>query len=294
MDKSIDPPLAAARPALRKPRPERIYRHRLPVRVMHWINVLCLTILLMSGLTIFNAHPALYWGQGSNFADPWVSITAVRSGTDVVGVTRIAGRQFTTDGVLGASKVGDEATKTVRAFPSWATIPGRQWLSMGRHWHFFFAWLFVINGIAYVLYALFSGHLRRDLLPTRAELRGIGRSVKDHLLFRHPTGEAAKRYNVLQNIAYLAVIFGLLPLLVFAGMAMSPRLDTVFTGWVELLGGRQSARTLHFLAAMGLVLFVLVHVFEVIVSGAWNHLRSMVTGWYAVPPPAAPAREVKP
>jgi thiosulfate reductase cytochrome b subunit len=291
MDKSIDPPLAAAPRALQKTRPERIYRHRLPVRVMHWINVLCLTILLMSGLTIFNAHPALYWGQGSDFADPWVSITAVRSGNEVVGVTRIAGRQFKTDGVLGASKVGDEAGKTVRAFPSWATIPGRQWLSMGRHWHFFFAWLFVINGIAYVLYAIFSGHLRRDLLPTRTELRNIGRSIKDHLLLRHPTGEAAKRYNVLQSIAYLAVIFGLLPLIVLAGMAMSPRLDTVFTGWVELLGGRQSARTLHFLAAMGLVLFVLIHVFEVIVSGAWNHMRSMVTGWYAVPPPAAPAKE---
>jgi thiosulfate reductase cytochrome b subunit len=79
------------------------------------------------------------------------------------------------------------------------------------------------------------------------------------------------------------VIFGLLPLVIIAGMAMSPRLDAVFTGWVDLLGGRQSARTLHFLAAMGLLLFVLVHVFEVIISGVWNQLRSMVTGWYTVP-----------
>jgi thiosulfate reductase cytochrome b subunit len=274
-------PLPSPPPARRT---ERIYRHRLPVRVMHWINVVCLTILLMSGLTIFNAHPALYWGNDSTFNAPWVSITAVQANNDIVGVTRVGGHQFKTDGVLGASRVGDEAGKTSRAFPSWATIPGRQWLSMGRHWHFFFAWLFVINGIAYVLYALFSGHLRRDLLPTRTELRNMGVSIKDHLLFRHPTGEAAKRYNVLQNIAYLVVIFGLLPLIIFAGMAMSPRLDTVFTGWVDLLGGRQSARTLHFLAAMGLVLFVLIHVFEVIVSGAWNHLRSMVTGWYSVPP----------
>jgi thiosulfate reductase cytochrome b subunit len=154
---------------------------------------------------------------------------------------------------------------------------------MGRHWHFFFAWLFVINGVCYVLYALFSGHLNRDLLPTRAELRNIGGSIRDHLLFRHPTGEAAKRYNVLQNIAYLVVIFGLLPLVVIAGMAMSPRLDAVFPGWVELLGGRQSARTLHFLAATGLLLFVLVHLFEVLISGAWNQIRSMVTGYYAVP-----------
>jgi len=265
------------------PAPTRIYRHRLPVRVMHWINVICLTILLMSGLQIFNAHPALYWGRDSTFAQPWVSIGALNTGDGgVTGVTTIAGHRFSTDGVLGASADGAGA-KAVRAFPSWATIPGPQWLSMGRHWHFFFAWLFVLNGIAYVGYAILSGHLSRDLLPKRTELRNIGRSIRDHLLFKHETGEAAKRYNVLQNLAYLVVIFGLLPLVIIAGLAMSPRLDAVFTGWVDLLGGRQSARTLHFLAAAGLLLFVLVHVFEVLISGAWNQIRSMLTGWYALP-----------
>ena len=263
--------------------PPRVYRHRLPVRVMHWINVVCLTILLMSGLGIFNAHPALYWGQGSSFDKPLAAITAVQGQGGLTGVTRIAGHQFTTDGVLGRSRVGDDEASSVRAFPSWATIPGRQSLATARHWHFFFAWLFVVNGIAYVLYALFSGHLSRDLLPTRDELRRIGTSIKDHLLFRHPTGAAAQRYNVLQNLAYLVVIFGLLPLVIVAGMAMSPRLDAVFPGWVELLGGRQSARTLHFLAATGLLLFVLVHLFEVLISGAWNQIRSMVTGYYTLP-----------
>jgi thiosulfate reductase cytochrome b subunit len=263
--------------------PPRVYRHRLPVRVMHWINVVCLTILLMSGLGIFNAHPALYWGQGSSFDKPLAAITAVPGQGGIVGVTRIAGHQFTTDGVLGRSRVGDDEASSVRAFPSWATIPGRQSLATARHWHFFFAWLFVVNGIAYVLYALFSGHLSRDLLPTRDELRRIGTSIKDHLLFRHPTGAAAQRYNVLQNLAYLLVIFGLLPLVIIAGMAMSPRLDAVIPGWVELLGGRQSARTLHFLAATGLLLFVLVHLFEVAISGAWNQIRSMVTGYYTLP-----------
>ena len=280
---TIRPALAADPPAPRATA-RRVYRHRLPVRLMHWINVVCLTILLMSGLTIFNAHPALYWGRDSTFADPWVSIGALRApGGGIQGVTTIAGHRFATDGVLGASTVGDAATKTARAFPSWATIPGPQWLSMGRHWHFFFAWLFVANGIAYLLYALFSGHLKRDLLPTRDELRRIGASIADHLRFRHPTGAAAARYNVLQNIAYLVVIFGLLPLVIVAGMAMSPRLDAVFPGWVDWLGGRQSARTLHFLAATGLLLFVLVHLFEVLVNGAWNQIRSMVTGWYALP-----------
>jgi thiosulfate reductase cytochrome b subunit len=268
------------------PTAQRIYRHRLPVRLMHWVNVISLTILLMSGLNIFNAHPALYWGKDSNFASPWLSIRATDTPAGPAGVTQFAGRQWDTTGVLGISQVDGE-TKS-RGFPSWATVPGRQWLSMARHWHFFFAWVFVINGVAYLLYSLFSRHLVRNLLPTRAELRGIGRSILDHLRFKHPTGEAAKRYNVLQNLAYLTVIFVLLPLVVFAGLAMSPRLDAVYAGWVDLLGGRQSARSLHFIAAAGLLLFTLIHLFEVILAGVWNEVRSMVTGWYTVPADKTP------
>ena len=176
--------LPPAEPAATSSAP-RLYRHRLPVRVMHWINVICLTVLLMSGLQIFNAHPALYWGQGSDFEQPWLSIGAEPSADDSVGVVRIAGHVIPTDGVLGVSESGGERVE--RAFPSWATLPGPQWLAMGRTWHFFFAWLFVINGVCYVLYAIFSGHLRRDLLPTRAELRGIGGSIRDHVLLRQPT-----------------------------------------------------------------------------------------------------------
>ena len=260
----------------------RIYRHRLPVRLMHWINVVCLTILLMSGLNIFNAHPALYWGRESTFAEPWISFGARNTPNGPVGYTRIAGHEFDTTGVLGLSTApgGD---RMARAFPSWATIPSGQWLAMARHWHFFFAWIFVVNGVLYLLYTIFSRHLKRDLVPTRAELGNIGRSIVDHLKFKHPTGAAATRYNVLQSLTYLIVIFGLLPLVVFAGLAMSPRLDAVFTGWVDLLGGRQSARTLHFLAAFGLLLFVVVHVAEVFIAGVWNEMRSMITGWYAVP-----------
>ena len=270
------PPLEAAPAAA----PRRIYRHALPVRLMHWINVACLTILLGSGLNIFNAHPALYWGDDSS-GKPWLAMRAENTAAGPVGKTRIAGSDFDTSGVLGLSNV--DGRPTARGFPSWATIPGPQWLAMARHWHLFFAWLFIINGVAYVLYTLFSRHLVRDLVPTRVELRNIGRSIVDHLKLKHPTGDAATRYNVLQSLTYLIVIFGLLPLVVICGMALSPRLNAVFTGWVDLLGGRQSARSLHFLAALGLVLFVVVHVVEVVIAGVWNEMRSMITGWYRVP-----------
>jgi thiosulfate reductase cytochrome b subunit len=261
--------------------PTSIYRHRLPVRLMHWINVVCMTILLGSGLNIFNAHPTLYWGHDSVTGTPWLSIGGRNTPQGPVGRTRIGSSEFDTTGVLGVSKVNGETT--ARGFPSWATIPGPQWLAMARHWHLFFAWLFVVNGVAYVLYTIFSRHLVRDLVPTRGELRHIGRSIVEHIRFKHPTGAAATRYNVLQSLTYLIVIFVLLPLIVLAGMALSPRIDSVFTGWVDLLGGRQSARSLHFLAAAGLLLFVVIHVFEVIVAGVWNEMRSMITGWYQVP-----------
>lgn len=115
-----------------------------------------------------------------------------------------------------------------------------------------------------------------------SRLASIGRSVRDHLLFRHPTGDAAKRYNVLQKLTYLIVIFGLLPLIILMGWAMSPWLDSVLPGWVDIFGGRQSARTIHFIVAWLLVAFVLIHVFEVVVTGVWNNLRSMITGRYRV------------
>jgi thiosulfate reductase cytochrome b subunit len=281
-------PVAASARAAR-----RVYRHRLPVRVMHWINVVCLTLLLMSGLNIFNAHPALYWGHESTFAQPWILLGARNTPEGPIGFVRVAGHEIRTTGVLGLSKNPD-GSPAGRAFPSWATVPSFQWLAMARHWHFFFAWIFVVNGIVYLLYTIFSRHLKRDLVPTRDELKNIGRSIVDHLKLKHPTGDAATRYNVLQSLTYLIVIFGLLPLVVLAGLAMSPRVDTVFTGWVDLLGGRQSARTLHFLAAFGLLLFVVVHVAEVFIAGVWNEMRSMITGWYAIPEERRVVKEVQP
>jgi thiosulfate reductase cytochrome b subunit len=265
------------------------YRHRLPVRVTHWVNVVCFFVMLMSGLGIFNAHPHLYWGRESDFDTPLLSMTAERGADGLPhGVTQVGAYRFDTDGVLGASRPRKDGPPVERAFPAWATIPGPQYLATARNWHLFFAWIFVANGVAYIAFSLLSGHLRRDLVPTRSELRGIGESVKEHVQLHHPTGEAARRYNVLQNLTYLIVIFGLLPLIVVAGLAMSPRMDTLFgAGWVDWLGGRQSARTLHFIAAFSLLAFVAVHVFEVIVTGLWNNLRSMITGHYRLPADAA-------
>jgi thiosulfate reductase cytochrome b subunit len=259
------------------------YRHTLPVRIMHWINVIALTILLMSGLSIFNAHPALYWGSSSySGASPVLEMRAVDRGElGYKGVTRVLGHEYDTTGVLGLSKQAD-GRLAPRGFPWWATIPDNQWLSLARSWHFFFAWVLLINGLFYVGYSAATRHLSRDLAPDRSDWRSFGRSIADHLKFRHPTGEAAKRYNVLQKIAYLSVIFVVVPLVILMGIAMSPWMDSAFPGWVNLFGGRQSARTIHFIAAWLLVAFVLIHVFEVIVSGLWNHLRSMITGRYRI------------
>jgi len=257
------------------------YRHTLPVRVMHWINVVALTILLMSGLQIFNAHPALYWGKSSySGKPPLLQITARNDEEGPIGVTRVFGHEFNTTGVLGLSE--HNGRLQALAFPRWITIPGYYSLATARSWHFFFAWVFVLNGITYLAYSIYSRHLTRDLLPAGPELKTIGASIKDHLLLRHPTGDASKRYNVLQKLAYVAVIFILLPLVILMGWAMSPWLDSILPGWVDFFGGRQAARAIHFIVAWLLVAFFLIHVFEVIVSGFWNHMRSMITGQFRV------------
>ena len=258
-------------------------RHALPVRVMHWINVIAFTVLFMSGLQIFNAHPALNFGKSSYNGRPPVLEIGARQADDgaLRGVTRVFGAEFDTTGYLGVTRAGD-GRFVPSTFPQWLMLPGPQWLSMARSWHFFFAWLFVLNGLCYVLYAVASRHLARNLKPTGEDIKGIGASVRDHLRFRHPTGEASKRYNVLQKLAYLVVIFGLLPLAILMGFAMSPWLNTLFTGWVDVVGGRQSARSIHFIVAWLLVGFVAIHVFEVVISGLWNNLRSMITGRYRV------------
>ncbi len=258
-----------------------IARHSLAVRATHWLNVVILTIMLMSGLQIFNAHPALYWGARSDFERPLLAMKAETAEDGaLVGVTTLFGSRLETTGVLGVSNYRGEPE--ARGFPAWITLPGARWLAMGRSWHFFFAWLFVLNGLAYIAYALIRRHLQKDLLPTRDELRHIGRTIVDHMRFRFHRGREARHYNVLQKLAYLGVVFVLGPLVVLTGLSMSPTIDAAFPWLPELFGGRQSARTIHFLCAAGFVGFFLIHVFMVLVSGVWNNIRSMITGRYAI------------
>lgn len=273
---------AIASPRVARPRKVLVRRHSLAVRLTHWVNVLSLTFLLLSGLQIFNAHPALYWGNASTFADPWLATGGGVQGGRLVGQTMIAGWHFDTTGFLGASRV--HGVWQVRGFPAWLTLPSEKYLAVGRRYHFFFAWLFVINGAIYLASGLLSGHLRRDLLPTRDQLRPrhIWHEIVEHARLRFAKGEEARRYNVLQKGAYLGVALVLLPLMVLTGMTMSPSLDASFPWLLTLFGGRQSARSIHFICANLIVAFVIVHLVMVVLSGLWNNIRSMITGRYAI------------
>ena len=179
-----------------KPMRSYLYkRHSLPVRIMHWLNVLSLTILLMSGLMIFNAHPSLDWGKQSYSGNPSVMTIASKAGANgqLQGVTTVLGSEFNTTGLLGVSADANGRPTDV-AFPRWMTIPGDYSLAEARLWHFFFAWLLVLNGAIFVLYGWRSRHLVRDLWPTRADWRSMGKSIKAAY---KPNLEHSKIYDAL-------------------------------------------------------------------------------------------------
>ena len=267
-------------PLSNRPR-EKIYRHTFLVRLTHWINALTVFLMIGSGLNIFNAHPRLFWGAaGSEFEHPFLSITSTMTTHGMRGLTTIGPLRFDTTGFLGWSKVGSDWTG--RAWPSWITVPSYQDLADARHWHFFFAWVLVVNGVAYLIWSLLVRHVQRDLWPTRGDIRSIPRSVLDHIQLKHPTGEAAKRYNVLQRLAYLGLI-GLLVGMVATGLTMSPGFDAFAPWLLDVFGGRQSARSLHFIFASLITAFIIVHLIEVVLAGPVNEIRSMITGRYVVP-----------
>lgn len=250
-----------------------VYRHRVPARLWHWLNALSLFVMLMSGLMIFNAHPMLYWGRyGANHDHSWLAITP--------GHLRVGPVTLPTGGLIGGTAGG-----RFIAFPSLVTIPSHYDLAGARAWHFAFAWLLVVPGLCYGAWGFARGHFRRDLAPTRDELRPahLWRDVRRHARLRFPAGEAARGYNILQKLAYLGVMFVAIPGAVLTGLTMSPGLNAAWPWLLELSGGRQSARSIHFLCATALAAFVLVHLTMVVLAGPVNEIRSMITGRYRLP-----------
>lgn len=260
------------------PPPDRIYRHRLPVRIWHWVNAVTLLILLMSGLMIFNAHPRLYWGEyGANDDPAWLAIGS----TPQTGFLRVGDTRIETTGLLGRWTDAQGIERTW-AFPGWATIPTSYDLASGRRWHLFFAWVLAISLTLFMLWTVFGGHLKRGLHVRRAEWspRHIWRDIRDHARLRFPKGEAAARYGILQKLSYIGVIFVLLPLMIFTGLAMSPGMNAAWPWLTDIFGGRQSARSIHFIVAWALVAFVLIHIVMVLLTGPVNQVRAMLTGWF--------------
>lgn len=215
-------------------------RHALSTRSWHWLNLVCVVVLFMSGLTISNAHPWLYWGQ--------------------------------------AGSLPGQAWLAVPRFPDWMTIPGYYSLATAREWHILAAWPFALLLLFGWLAMLANRHFARDIATSRAEWSpgAIASDIKAHLRldFAHGGG----KYNFLQKLAYGVVLGILLPGMVLTGIAISPGMGPSFGWLIDLMGGRQSARSLHFLFAFGLLAFFVIHVVLVLLSGPARQIGAMITG----------------
>jgi thiosulfate reductase cytochrome b subunit len=258
------------------------FRHPLLVRLWHWANAAAVFVLLLTGLLIFDIHPHLYWGEAGNEGrGAFVSLT----GTDLerqVPKTelQIGNHRWDTTGVLGSvidDGFGGKYLLAARAPEDWE-------YGATRGWHFASAWLLGLSLPLYALYLLVSGRLTRTLLPSRSELttRNVLHELRDHLLLKRRRGEAARRYNLLQKISYLAVIFILVPIQILSGLSMSNTVGAVLPSLGTLFGGHQSARSIHFIGALLLLAFLIVHVFQVFVAGFINTMRSMITGRFVI------------
>jgi thiosulfate reductase cytochrome b subunit len=222
-----------------------VKRQKLTTRITHWLWAISLFFLLLSGLQIFNAYPRLHLGNEAG---------------------------FTYDNLLiEFSEV-----------PSWLTIPSSRDLATGRVVHFFFAWIFVATVVGWFAASLRNRHLKKDILPGIADAKGLPGDIRDHLRFKfhHTT-----RYSPLQKLAYGGVLFVLFPLIILTGLCMSPGMNAVLPWLPELFGGRHTARTIHFIVMVLLVLFFFVHMAMILLAGPINELRSIVTGWYRIDPP---------
>lgn len=263
-------------------RPIRVYRHPLVVRAWHWLNAGCFVVLLLSGFQIFNYHPRLYLGDTGYYDTP--AIFEIGGRPDVnrqESWVRIGSVKIPTTHVLGGAEVTDMGVRN-QAFPWWLRLPSKVHLGLGRGWHFLTAWILFISLTSYLSYTLFRGRLRTTLLPARDQLhhKAVARDIWMHLRLKHHKGSAALRYNLLQKISYLTVLFVLLPTMIATGMTMSNSAVAAFPWLIDLFHGRQTARTIHFICANTLLAFVLIHLFQVVVAGFRREMRSMLTGWY--------------
>jgi thiosulfate reductase cytochrome b subunit len=262
-----------------------VYRQSIFTRVTHWTWAIAMFFLLLSGLQIWNAHPALYIGQqsGFEFDNSILEIGAENTPDGPRGFTTVFGQKFDTTGVLGMS--GSAAQPEYVGFPGWATIPSFRDLATGRVVHFFFAWVLVAALAVWLVASLLNRHLWRDIILKPRDLRDLPRDIVDHIRFRfHHT----RTYSPLQKLAYFAVFIILFPLIILTGLTMSPGMDAAWPWLLDVFGGRQTARTLHFVAMMGLTLFFVVHVVMVVLAGPLNELRSMITGYYKISHDAPP------
>jgi len=230
------------------PAATRTARHSLLVRVTHWIITLSFFALLVTGSEIVISHPRFYWGETGNNLTPTLFRIPIPASRRLVPT----GYGYTLPDANGWS----------------------------RALHFQAAWVVVLTGLLYGIYGLFSGHFRKNLLPRQLDLswRRISADIGHHLRFARPTDEDARSYNLLQRFTYLFVIFVLFPLIIWTGLAMSPAFTSAFPATVTWLGGRQSARTLHFFVSVALLLFLVVHVVMIFVAGFGRRMRAMITG----------------
>ena len=260
---------------------DSIVRHPWPVRLWHWTNALAVTLSLVTGLLIFNIHPSLYWGEDGHAGmasilslsvsdpNPKKPRFELRVGSHRWDVTRLMG-------VI--DNEGSDQYVLIAAPPADFQFGGT------RIWHFMSAWILVTSWVVYGLYLVLGGRLVRVLWPTREDrsLRNLAYELRRHLLLKRARGEAARRYNLLQKFSYLLVVVVLIPALILSGLTMSNSVTAVFPDLFLLFGGRQSARSIHFIVAALLLGFVLVHLFQVLVAGFFNSTRSMLTGHFSV------------
>jgi len=246
-------------------------------RLTHWVWAVVMFFMLLSGLQIFQARPNLYIGtqSGFGFENSILDIYAVNTPNGPRGQTKLFGQIFDTTGWLGMT--GEAAHPNFAAFPAWATIPSYRDLATGRVVHFFFAWILVGTMFVWLLNALVSGHLWRDIILKPRDFRELPRDIIDHVRFRFAHGRS---YSPLQKVAYFGVLVIAFPLIILTGLAMSPGMDSTWPWLIEVFGGRQTARTIHFITMLAFVLFFVVHIIMVLVANPINELRSMITGYY--------------